>query len=120
MSADCGDVNDPTASLLAHVGCHTTGEAHRTIQIHLHAILPLLIGGGEGMVRPGRPHVINENINPAQRLNRGVDDSLHFLGLRDVSLSGYYRDAVRAQRLRGLLQILLASGTDGEGCTFFR
>src|SRR5215813_13765812 len=86
MPTNCGYIDDTPLSLLSHLWNYATGKAHRTVKIYLHAVLPFLICGVDGMPNPSLACVIDQDIN-APRVPAGfVNYVLDVLHLRDVRL----------------------------------
>jgi hypothetical protein len=75
---------------------------------------------GERMIEPSRARVVDQDVNPAQGGEAGIDDSLNFFCLRDVGWNSRDRDAVSAQELRRILQLFLASSTYRNMRAFLR
>jgi hypothetical protein len=49
--------------------------------------MPLLIGGVQGVVEPGRAGVVDQNVDAPQCRNSRVDYSVDFLRLGNISLN---------------------------------
>ena len=65
MGANCRDVDYAAASLLSHVRRYSAGEPQGTVKVYFHAVTPLLIRGGKGVIYPGHARVVDEDVNPS-------------------------------------------------------